>query len=192
MSKTPSKEPNKEPPKKEPPKKDSDKGSEKEAQGYVVKIINTDKKPECCETWLEYWMTKAYNTRSSCIITKCSKPIAKGVIVQIKNKEENGEWYVVPVCEEHLKCKDKMEVELISKLIPVNKQTMKKKDPEAKFKKASKTPKEEEPDPKKRTQSDSEDEEDEEDKKAPSKKKAKTEAGAKEDKKDDKKKGKKK
>ena len=182
-------------------KKGSDKGSEKETQPFTVKIVNTDKKPEDHETWLDYWRTKADSTRKSCPITECSKPIAKGVIVRITNKE-GDEWYVIPVCKEHSNCKGEMTVEPATKLIPVSKQTMKKKDPEAKFKKANKPPNEEESDPKKppstnkRTHDDSEDDEDNG---KPTTKKAKTEGGAKgtkkpkkEDKPDKKKGGKKK
>jgi hypothetical protein len=55
-----------------------------------------------------------------CAVNFCYNVVMEGVHVQLSDGA-NEKWYIIPLCREHNRCKDELEISDSTKLIPANK-----------------------------------------------------------------------
>lgn len=75
-----------------------------------VKNINGTSKTECkCRSWLAHW--EKFNGRMAayCAVNFCYNIAMEGAHVQLSDSKDER-WYIIPLCREHNRCKDELEI----------------------------------------------------------------------------------
>ena len=82
-----------------------------------VKIVNTSNRenPEGYGSWLDYWRDVTKSTRRTCCIANCKGWIVGCPVVQVVGC--GRDWYIIPVCQEHLSCQGQMQLESSARLV---------------------------------------------------------------------------
>jgi hypothetical protein len=82
-----------------------------------IKNINSVFIPRfACSTWYEHWERASQQWLICCAEHTCTKPISQGALVQ-KAEENDDKWYIVPLCKQHSKSNDILnigDVELVA------------------------------------------------------------------------------
>ena len=82
-----------------------------------VKIVNVSNRenPEGYGSWLDYWRDVTKSTRRTCCIASCKGGIIGCPVVQVVGG--GRDWYIIPVCQEHLNCQGQMPLESSARLV---------------------------------------------------------------------------
>lgn len=76
-----------------------------------VKNVNGTSQKDCkCGSWLQHWLNYSGQKADSCKVKGCTNTDLLGVHVQ-KNVSYDRNWYIVPLCREHSKKSDLLELE---------------------------------------------------------------------------------
>lgn len=84
----------------------------------VLNLFRTTSNPcKCCDTWLDHWKNNAGQKDPVCAYKDCQKQATAGSHVTRDNSDFF--WYIIPLCDEHLKARDVFEIK--SKMIKIKK-----------------------------------------------------------------------
>ena len=86
-----------------------------------VKNINGTSNTTCkCGSWLKHWKNFSGQITICCIEPSCTNIKLVGAHVQKANSTDN-EWYIIPLCKEHNKNQDELDVLDTYALVSANK-----------------------------------------------------------------------
>ncbi len=69
-----------------------------------------------CGSWIEHWKKYSGQTVACCVEVSCTGKDLMGVHVQ-KASTEDGDWYIIPLCQAHSEIQGEIEVSDNYKLV---------------------------------------------------------------------------
>lgn len=84
----------------------------------VSNLFRTTSNPcKCCDTWLDHWKNNAHEENPICAYEDCQMQATAGS--HVAREGNDFFWYIVPLCEEHLKARKPFDIK--GKIIKIKK-----------------------------------------------------------------------